>query len=200
MRSKMFRNYALGTSVVLTVAFFGGRAAAGVPAGQDNDPRAYAAMKTNEMEGPLLSLQKERDAFQKRILDALVEQNPKPVRIAAIYMAGLYRMENTAAKLTEMIDFIDENRIGADALPLWSKYPAVEALRRIGMPAVPPVVRKLATSDNDNVRWLSRNLLQTILGKSLATAAVKEYLDGLRGDSGAAARKRLEAELRLLEQ
>jgi hypothetical protein len=95
-------------------------------------------------------------------------------KIAAAYLCGLYRAERTAPDLAAIIDLRDDRRDDPGTIGFWGEYPVQDALIRIGLPSVPPLVKNLATSDKELVRSLSISTLDHILGKRLARCALEE--------------------------
>ncbi|HEY1661496.1 MAG TPA: HEAT repeat domain-containing protein [Verrucomicrobiae bacterium] len=97
------------------------------------------------------------------------EKSPSLNRCASAFYLGEMRRSDSANALAETIllsvDMSKINLMGLpDVLPAMGKYPAMEALVKIGNPSIPAVIRNLAQSDDPNVRELSLQVLTRIDG------------------------------------
>lgn len=88
-------------------------------------------------------------------------------RCASAFYLGEMRRSDSANALAEAIPLtVDMSKINLmglpDVLPAMGKYPAVEALVKIGNPSIPAVIQNLADSDDVKVRDLSMQVLTRI--------------------------------------
>lgn len=84
------------------------------------------------------------------------------IQAAAIYLMGRYRLSEGIEELIQRIDFDAGENLLLSALPLWDRYPAMEALINIGQPAVPAAVELLAKDMNDLRRDLAVKVIRYV--------------------------------------
>lgn len=113
------------------------------------------------------------------VLAALVSQldsaNPKEVNISIAFLLGVNRMEQAASHLSRLItleaDIVEHSRE-----PLWGRYPVVEALIRIGNPAIPEMIKNIEVSDDEKVRELSTRVIRYIDGPEIAKVRLEKAM------------------------
>lgn len=142
------------------------------------DPVQYKILSHAELVQALQRPAKDRLDSQQRVVTALAARTiSKSSKIAAIYLAGLYRMPDAASVLSQMIDFYDDD---ADrdmhTLSESGSYPAALALSLIGAPSINEMIRNLAVDRSELVRKLSAGVLRDVLGDSLAQAALDDAI------------------------
>jgi hypothetical protein len=84
------------------------------------------------------------------------------VKAAGIYLMGRHRLSDGVEELIRRIDFDAGENLLFGALPLWDRYPAMEALIHIGQPAVPAAVELLAADMNDLRRDLAVKVVRYV--------------------------------------
>ena len=104
--------------------------------------------------------------------------------IAAIYLAGLDRMERTAADLARVIDFKgDPVEIVKGSMPLWGEFPAAEAMEKIGAPSTGPLLELLGATDQPMRRDLALSVLREVDGDESVTEGRLERARDAEKDS-----------------
>ncbi|OGP79421.1 MAG: hypothetical protein A2V86_01765 [Deltaproteobacteria bacterium RBG_16_49_23] len=84
------------------------------------------------------------------------------VKAATIYLMGRHRLSEGIEELIRRIDFDAGENLLLSALPLWDRYPAMEALINIGQPAVSAAIELLATDMNDLRRDLAVKVVRYV--------------------------------------
>jgi HEAT repeat protein len=123
---------------------------------QLTDQERVAALENND--GSLYQL-------NKMLISKLGSTN-KDVRFYAAYFLGVYRFPEAAKTLAQCISLEDRVRTSSDGFHfwVWIRYPAMEALMKIGSPAISPLIQNLEESDDATVRKLSLFVLCFIDG------------------------------------
>jgi hypothetical protein len=104
---------------------------------------------------------------------------PADSKLCAIYLLGELRPRDASAvdALMENIDFVatrGDIRLG---IARWGKYPAEEALEKIGMPAVHVALTFYLPKEEDQLkRHLMCNVLQGALGEDNAITILKQWI------------------------
>jgi len=106
-----------------------------------------------------------------------VEQDiPKKARIC--YALGEYRAREAVADLSRNIDLtVEVKKEAGKRMPRWGKYPAWEALIKIGFPAIDEMIRNIEASENEKITELSTRVISGITGKVLAETIVQKRAD-----------------------
>jgi hypothetical protein len=102
--------------------------------------------------------------------------NVKEVKVAAAYLLGLHRMEEGVPRLSKIIT-IEMEWKDARAEGLWGRYPIVEALIRIGMPAVPQMVANIEESTDEQVCTLSAQVIRYVMGPEAARFTLESAME-----------------------
>jgi hypothetical protein len=111
-------------------------------------------------------------------------QNAKTnnARVYSIYLLGEFRAKAAVPALLRAADTVaaraDNYKPGH---PRWGRFPAREALAKIGSPAVEPVIDALADQASPARRKLMVGVLRDILGKDVAEFIVKKAADSATG-------------------
>lgn len=112
------------------------------------------------------------DEQRNELLGVLLRQlgtsQSKNVQAAAIYMIGRHRLSGGVRDLIQRIDFEAAWQSPTKSLPLWERYPAMEALITIGLPSVPPAVELLASDTNDLRRELAVKVIRQVEGPDVS--------------------------------
>jgi hypothetical protein len=165
------------------------------------DFAAYQNMSRNTLAQKLEEMDESRINMEIAVtLELRKKDEPKQAKLAAIVIAGCFRFERVSPELAQMIDFNDDGYNGtATAVPLWDRYPAAQALLRIGNIAVPSLLSNLATSNDHLVRELSARSLWAILHAGPAKVALQEEIQRQADAKNDAAVARLMAAMPLLD-
>lgn len=120
-------------------------------------------------------LSKDRSDLQTALISQLDESNPKEVNFAIAYLLGMYRMEQAVGSLSKYIALEAETGIEKHSA-LWDRYPVVEALIRIGNPAVPEMLKNIETSQDKKVRELSARVIRYVMGADIAKIVLQSAM------------------------
>jgi hypothetical protein len=172
-----------------------------IPPSEYMDFDSYAAMSRANLENAMEALEIAHIALQNQIIAILRSNAPNQEKVAAIHVAGIYRLERVASDLVNIIKLQDERYEGDQAhqLSTWSHYPAVGALAMIGNPAVPLLLNKLATSEDIETRRLSAIVLLDIMDSGPAKVTVQDEIQRRADAKNYAAIARLRAALPLFD-
>lgn len=110
------------------------------------------------------------------LLKHLGTSTDKKVQAAAIYLIGRHRLSEGSGELIRRIDFDSGGEPKLSALPLWERYPAMEALITIGKPSVPAAIELLATDGNDLRRNLAVKVVRYVEGPEVAELILQKSL------------------------
>lgn len=102
------------------------------------------------------------------LLKHLGTSESKNVQTAAIYLIGRHRLSDGVAQLIHCIDFDTGGQPQFSALPLWERYPAMEALIAIGWPSIPAAIELLAMDTDDVRRDLAVKVIRYITDGEIA--------------------------------
>ena len=126
-----------------------------------------ASLGNDERMRLLEQLSKDRSDLQAELISQLNGANPNEVNISVAYLLGLNRMEQSVRHLSRLITLeVDVRNHSRE--PMWDRYPVVEALIRIGSPAIPEMIKNIETSDDQKVRELSAKVIRYIDGPEIA--------------------------------
>ncbi|HVM61681.1 MAG TPA: HEAT repeat domain-containing protein [Verrucomicrobiae bacterium] len=143
-------------------------AAEQIKALENLDDQAFQALAV----GVYKSLQE----IQGTLLSQL-ESSDKEARCRAAYLLGEYRLPGATAKLSQAITLEANPRLN-DRQWFWDRYPAAEALARIGSPSIPAMTRNLEESDDKLARDLSLKVLCSVEGdKEVVKLRLQRALD-----------------------
>jgi len=122
-------------------------------------------------------LSKERSDIQSNLIYQLDNSRSKEVKFAAAFLLGFYRMEKSVYHLSRHITLENERVISSSRLPLWDRYPVVEALIRIGKPAVPEMLRTIETSEEEKVRDFSARVIRYVEGSEIGRIVIEKAME-----------------------
>ena len=106
------------------------------------------------------------------LLDKLLSKDEE-VRFFAAYLLGQYRFPEAVDALAKSIALLDDRPRFAERL--WDRFPAMEALVRVGSPSLLAMIRNLEQSDDPTVTELSLKVLYRIDGeKEIAQFRLKK--------------------------
>jgi HEAT repeat protein len=153
--------------------------------GENNEATATTSISipklTSIQEGERLKLlnqlSKDRSNLQTKLLSQLDESNPKEVTFGIAYLLGVYRMDQAVRHLSKYIALKNEQSDLVKRLPLYGEYPIVEALIRIGNPAIPAMIENIESSDDENVRKLSARVIRYIDGTEIANFRLAKRME-----------------------
>jgi len=100
-------------------------------------------------------------------------------KVRLIYVLGRIRYKQAVTELIKMIDLQAEGIDPKTAIARWGRYPAAEALARIGTDSTKTmnsIVRVLGTEENELRRKLMVRVLAEVLDKEVAQFAVERAL------------------------
>jgi hypothetical protein len=128
-----------------------------------------------------MKLLSEVDVQRNHLLGSLLKHigtnSSKHVQAAAIYLIGRQRLAEGVGELIRRIDFDVGEPETHYALPLWERYPAMEALITIGKPSVKPALELLATDANDLRRALAVKVVRYIEGADVSLFILQKAHD-----------------------
>jgi hypothetical protein len=101
-------------------------------------------------------------------------------KVLVIYVLGHLRPKDAHSidVLIENIDLKAPRMDPATDIARWGMYPAADALERIGVPVIDPILNHLPNEGNDLRRHLMCRVLKSVEGKDTANKQIKERLAG----------------------
>jgi hypothetical protein len=140
-----------------------------------------------------------RKALAKNLQDCLV--NPKSsnlTRCEAAFSLGQMRLSSGVDVLARSITLELDPSYPVDHIPIIAGYPAMDALIKIGNPAIPAVMRNLIESDDLKVADLSLKVLYRIDGdKDIVQLRLQK---ALKAETDSKKQQRLRAALKALAE
>lgn len=136
-----------------------------------------AALNDKERMEFLGELSKERSDIQGNLIHQLGASDSKEMKSAAAFLLGMYRMDQSVYHLSKFITLENEHIVPNTKEPLWDRYPVVEALIRIGKPAVPEMLRNIRTSDDEKTRELSARVIRYVEGPEIGRIILEKALE-----------------------
>jgi hypothetical protein len=131
---------------------------------------------TAEREDMVVALTKKRLALQTDLLKQLNSPKSEEHQISVIYLLGLYRMEGAVRDLANLITLEAKVRIQKREW-LWDQYPVVEALVKIGRPAIPAMLENIKAAKGEKVTELSIKVIQHVETLAIAKMILQEVID-----------------------
>jgi len=125
----------------------------------------------------LAELSKERSDIQGNLIYQLSNSESKEMKFAAAFLLGRYRMEQSVGALSEFLTLEYEHKTPWDREPLWGRRPIVEALIRIGRPAIPEMIKNIETSEDKKVRELSARVIRYVEGPEVAKFILERQIE-----------------------
>ena len=127
-----------------------------------------------EQGASLTTLEHEWQTRKGTLIRALLRSENQKARFCAAYLLGLYRYPEAVNDLAAKITMENDDEVlpqGKEAR--WDRYPAVEALIRIGKPSVPAMLRNIASSSDQHVRALSGRVIFYVEGEQIGRLIVE---------------------------
>ncbi len=156
--------------------------------------RSLVRMTIPERESFLTTLDREWQT-RKGILITTLGSEDEEACFSSAYLLGLYRYAEAADSLAAVITM--ENKvIRQQREGRWRRYPAVEALIRIGKPSVPAMLRNLASSSDQHVRALSARVIFGVEGEQIGRLIVE---NAIAKEDDPVKKKNLETSLPLIK-
>lgn len=137
----------------------------------------FASLGKEEQMKVLQQLSRERIDVMGSLISQLEESNPKEANFAIAYLLGFYRMEQSVPHLSKYIALKIEKIERVKALPLYGEYPVVEALIRIGNPAIRQMIKNIESSDDEKVRKLSARVIRYVDGPEIAKFRLEKTIE-----------------------
>lgn len=122
---------------------------------------------------------------------AFSENSESEVRLTSIYVLGEYRMKGAVKALIKHIDYKAES-ILTHRLPPWGQYPAVEALVKIGKPAVSEALKLIEEKEVQHIRELATRVVREVEGLEVGRFIIKQRI---KKEENPEKRKRLQQAL-----
>ena len=123
-------------------------------------------------------------AYDRAVADLLREAERGPIsdtRIYAFYLLGELRARAAVPTLVAAINFepadASYRKFVRGLHPGWGRYPAQEALVKIGSPAVAPILAALGKEEGAIRRELMVGVLRKVLGKDVAELVLQKALE-----------------------
>jgi hypothetical protein len=130
-----------------------------------------------EWKAEALRLTESRAQFVAELLRRLHSKSDPDKKSAVIFLLGEYRVSEASASLVGMIDVEGANGVDAGErkrLELWGKYPAYEALVKIGVPAVREVIVKLETATDTTTKNLGASVIRAVYGRDIGEVVLEK--------------------------
>jgi hypothetical protein len=105
------------------------------------------------------------------------ESNPKEVTICIAYLLGVHRMGETLPDLSKYIALTNYTLLEENRRPLLGECPVVDALIRIGDPAIPQMIKTVETSGDQRVRELSAKVIRYVDGPEIARFRLQKAIE-----------------------
>jgi hypothetical protein len=155
--------------------------------GKESLPR-LASLSSIERMQVLERASTDRSDLQAALITQLRDHsNPKEVTISVAFLLGLHRMEQAVQDLSTHITLTNYPLAEDDRRPLIGEYPVVDALIRIGSPAIPEMIKNIETSDDRKVCELSAKVIRYVDGREIASFRLQKAMER-QSDPGKKAR------------
>ncbi|MCK4983618.1 MAG: HEAT repeat domain-containing protein [Victivallaceae bacterium] len=118
---------------------------------------------------------------RKNLIDSLIrqlrrEKNLKK-KIRICFLLGQYRASEATSDLLNIITLKNKDVPEEDTrFPLWGRYPAFEALGKIGMPSARLILAKLETESNTEAMRFEVILIRELYGKEIARIVLEKAI------------------------
>lgn len=135
--------------------------------------KKIAASEEKERLEILRQLEKDRLDLQAQLFKELGAATENDKKFVFVYLMGFYRLEGTVWTLAKIIDLEAKPALN-DALPRWGRHPAVDALVRIGRPAIPAMLANIKDAKGEKITELSVKVIQYAETPSIAKMILEE--------------------------
>ena len=150
-----------------------------------------------DQDSSLTTLEHEWQSRKCILIRALLRGENQKARFCAAYLLGLYRYPEAVNHLAAKITMENDDEVLPQGkMARWGRYPAVEALIRIGKPSVAAMLRNLASSSDQHVRALSARVIFYVEGEQIGRLIVE---NAIAKEDDSVKKKNLEASLSLLK-
>jgi hypothetical protein len=119
---------------------------------------------------------KERIHMERNLIRQLDNSKTKQAKFAVAFLLGYYRMEKSVPHLSKLIT-LEAQGTKQKRENLWDRYPVVEALIRIGNPAIPEMIRNIETSEDNKVRELSARVIRYVEGAEIGRIVIEKAIE-----------------------
>jgi HEAT repeat protein len=139
------------------------------------------SLSQSERNRILSDVQADRKEMQAALID-LLDSNDQKVRCYAAFLLGSQGMSEAVLPLSDAIT-LEWQPVTTMRLWHWGKYPAAEALIKIGnVSVINTMVENLSTTEDAKARELSLLVLKNILGKELAEYKLRRIIQQSEGN------------------
>jgi HEAT repeat protein len=166
------------------------------PTAQEESPgalvdRLAAAKSPSEMDELTREAVQQRIQLTEKLADLLRSSTSPELKARICFLLGAYRAERTVNELIQNIDLDTGIHGEKSKIPLWGRFPCMEALVYIGRPAREKLVHLLATREEKTVRQQALEALISIEGRN-AIGLLQESLEHSQGEEARRVRGALE--------
>ncbi|GEM_PF-5186832 len=126
---------------------------------------------------------------------AKVAKNDKATYSSA-YILGTLRSWRAAERLARSVELENKSSSPTHRLPRWDRYPVAEALIRIGVPAIPHMIRNIKKSPDAKIRQASARVIRFAENKDVAVFRLQHEI---KVTQDLEAIKRLEEAIRYIQ-
>ncbi len=162
------------------------------------------AKTLSEMDSVSIRIAQNRLDLIRTSIGILRSNASKDKMIRACFLLGEYRATEAITDLSNRIALEDKIKEKLKELPLWGKYPALEALIKIGFSAIPQMIQILETNKDNHIQRLSSTVIWEVIGRNSATIQERKNLahtiinNAIKIQSDPLKKKNLENALKLL--
>lgn len=158
--------------------------------------KAVLHLEGKQQKEQLAQLTKDFRDMEDLLIEELDRATTVDQKSATVFLMGWYRCDMCVRELAANVTLQYESKEPNAKLPLWRTYPAVEALTRVGKPAIKPMLGNIESGKSDEFRRLSTETIRRIEGKEVGRFILQQQIKKTRDEIG---RKRLEGALEYLE-
>lgn len=120
---------------------------------------------------------KERQDTEKSLISYLSSpESPFEIKVLSAYLIGEYRMSAAAKHLADNITLEWDGSIKVKREVPWGRYPVVDALAKVGKPALPEVLRLIQENSDMRVRELAAQVVRDIEGPDLGRIVIEKAI------------------------
>lgn len=154
--------------------------------------RSALQLEPKKQKEELVELTQDFNAMEEALIVELNKATSNEQKSAVVYLMGFYRSETCVRELARHVAMKYESGEPVGKLPLWGKYPAVEALTRVGKPANWHMLRNIETGTDIEFRRLSTEVILKSEGPEVARLIIELEMKKAKQEI---ARKRLQEAL-----
>ena len=142
--------------------------------GSTEPMRQLATLPAEGRQQLLLQCFETRQSLERELIGQFDVAQADDVRCDIAYALGLYRMEGAVGALSRHIKLRSAMH---RRRPLGGEYPAVDALGRIGNPAIPEMIKNIENSDDPQVQELSLRVIRYVEGAEVCKFVLQLAID-----------------------